>query len=430
MATLTLTHHEDLVHAYRHRDLRQAMYDEGGVVMADTLLDLHGAEHKARRKLVNRVFNRPVFAYYEREVIPQLIERSLSPFLAAGRADLIELGYRTSMNFTAHFSGIDLPPDDDDATDALLDLVRKFSEGATLVHSTRDKHEVRNECRAALATLESRFFAPSRARRLELIARFERGGLDEDDLPKDVLTVLLRNEDSLHLPQDILRREMAFYLQAGAHSTVNSTAHAMHELFAWIDTHPADRARLLDDPTFVQRCVHESMRLHPASPVAWRRPTRPIRLACRAHPEGLRLTPDDLVVLELQDANRDAAIFGPRADVFDPHRVVAEGHKPFGLTFGTGLHACLGQDLAAGLVPGSQRARDGLLLGTVPRLAHSLLRHGARPDAEDPATLDPKTSRGNWGRYPVIFDANVRASANPLAASSPLRTTSPETTRP
>ena len=109
MATLTLTDHADLVRAYRHRDLRQAMYDEGWIVMADVLLNLHGPEHKARRKLVNRVFNRPVFAYYEREVIPRLIGRSLAPFIETGHADLIELGYRTSMNFTAHFSGIDLP---------------------------------------------------------------------------------------------------------------------------------------------------------------------------------------------------------------------------------------------------------------------------------------------------------------------------------
>ena len=34
-----------------------------------------------------------------------------------------------------------------------------------------------------------------------------------------MLTVLLRNEDKLELPADVLKREMAFYLQAGSHST-------------------------------------------------------------------------------------------------------------------------------------------------------------------------------------------------------------------
>ncbi len=419
MTTLTLTTFDDLVRAYRHRDLRQAMYDEGWVVMKDVLLNLHGAEHKARRKLVNRVFNRSVFAYYEREVIPQLIERSLAPFLAVGHADLIELGYRTSMNFTAHFSGVDLPAGDDDATDALLALVRKFSEGATLVHSTRDKDEVRAECVEALDVLEARFLGDSIERRRALIDRFEAGAIDEEALPKDVLTVLLRNEDALHLPYETLRREIAFYLQAGAHSTVNSTAHAMHALFMWIEARPADAERLQRDPIFVQRCVHEAMRLHPASPVAWRRPTKRIRFECRDHPDGIELGPEDLVVLELQYANRSPDVFGRNPDLFDPEREIAEGQKPFGLGFGTGLHACLGQDLAAGLVPGSSREHDeGHLLGTVPRLAWTLLQRGARPDPEDPATRDAATSRGNWGRYPVRFDATLAVADEAKPPSS------------
>lgn len=418
MSILTLTAHDDLVRAYRHRDLRQAMYDEGRVVMQDVLLNLHGAEHKARRRLVNRVFNRPVFAFYEREVIPKLIDQSMAPFLEAGRGDLIELGYRTAMSFTAHFSGVDLPEGDDQATDALLGLVRKFSEGATLVHSTRDKDVVRAEVRDALDTLETRFLAASLARRRDLIDRFEAGGLDEDALPRDVLTILLRNEDSLHLPAEVVRREIAFYLQAGAHSTVNSTAHAMHAIFRWLEARPEDAERLVSDPLFVQRCVHEAMRLHPASPVAWRRPVRPIRFVCRDHPGGIELGPDDLVLLELSHANRDPAIFGRSPDLFDPDRELAVGHKPFGLSFGTGLHACLGQDLAAGLVPGSSREQQGHLLGTVPRLAWTLLRRGARPDGENPPTRDPGTSRGNWDRYPVRFDPALALREDPPRGSS------------
>jgi hypothetical protein len=170
----------------------------------------------------------------------------------------------------------------------------------------------------------------------------------------------------------------------------------------------AGGARLRADPLFLQRCVHESMRLHPASPVAWRRPTKRVVFECTAHPAGIELGPDDLVVLELRDANRDPAIFGTDAAHFNPHREIPAGHKPFGLSFGTGLHACLGQDLAAGLVPGPDSDPARHLFGTVPRLAWTLLQHGAHPDPADPATIDPNTSRGNWGRYPVRFE---RASA-------------------
>ena len=45
-------------HAYREKDLRQALYDAGEVVMADVLVNLHGDEHRARRRLENRLFRR------------------------------------------------------------------------------------------------------------------------------------------------------------------------------------------------------------------------------------------------------------------------------------------------------------------------------------------------------------------------------------
>ena len=67
-----------------------------------------------------------------------------------------------------------------------------------------------------------------------MIAKHARGEIDEDALPRDMLTVLLRNEDRLELPPDLLWREIAFYLQAGSHSTANSTVHAMHNIFQWM----------------------------------------------------------------------------------------------------------------------------------------------------------------------------------------------------
>jgi len=126
------------------------------------------------------------------------------------------------------------------------------------------------------------------------------GELKEDELPRDVLTVLLRNQDSIELTDELIEREISFYLQAGSHSTANSMVHAVNEIFSWADEPTA----LLEDPLLLQKCVHESMRLHPASPVAWRTPTEPITIASRD------ITPDDLLILDLHAANRDPDIFG------------------------------------------------------------------------------------------------------------------------
>jgi hypothetical protein len=63
-------HVRDAKDAYRAKDLRQSLYDEGEVIMADVLVNLHGDEHRARRRAENRMFRRDVFERYERELFP------------------------------------------------------------------------------------------------------------------------------------------------------------------------------------------------------------------------------------------------------------------------------------------------------------------------------------------------------------------------
>jgi cytochrome P450 len=398
MTTITLNRIPDALAALRNENLAQSLYDEGAVILGDTLLTLHGEEHRTRRMLELRVFRRSFFRWYEVEVFPQALAEVLRPLVDAGRCDLVDFGYRITMNLTADFAGIDRPTRSVAETAALLELVKTFSEGATLVHSTRDKDEVRAEVRAALAELDRRFLKASIARREALIAQHARGEIDEEALPRDVLTVLLRNEDRLDLPPEVLRREIAFYLQAGSHSTANSTVHAFHNITQWMQSHPEDRARILGDSLFLQRCVHESLRLHPASPVAWRKPLCPVRLA-----NGAEAETGDRVEIDLWTANRSKDVFGEDADQFNPHRRVAAGHDPFGLTFGTGVHTCLGRDLDGGVVPKGAVGADGHPIGIIAMLVKALLEAGAEPDPSDPPQRATYTERPNWGRYPVIF---------------------------
>jgi cytochrome P450 len=395
-------HHVDsyagAVEALRHPQLVQALYDAGAVVMHKVLLTLDGDEHRARRMLENRVFRKEFLAYYEREVFPATLTATLAPYLQARRMDLIDFGRRVTMNLTADFAGIDRPEGSANETQALFDLVKTFSEGATLVHSKRIHTEVEEEVRAALIILDARFLRPSIQRRQDLIARFSRGGMSEDDLPRDILTVLLRNEDKVELPPDVLLREMAFYLQAGSHSTSNSLAHALHEVFLWCTKHPEDWQKVVDDRLFLQRCVHESLRLHPASPVAWRRPTCPFSMQ-----GGEQLNDKDRVVIDLAAANRDQAIFGADANEFNPDRSIPRGYFPFGLTFSSGVHTCLGRDLDGGVVakPDTDPAKHQY--GLISLLITALLNAGVRPDPVNPPVPDIHTQRPNWGSYPVVF---------------------------
>jgi cytochrome P450 len=382
-----------------HPDLAQALYDEGRVIMEDVLLTLHGEAHRKRRLLEFGVFRRNFFKYYEQGIFMATLDETIAPDLAAGRSELVDLGYRVTMNITADFAGVDRPARSAAETAELRRLVAIFSEGATLVHSTRDKEAVRAEVRAALADFGPAFLDPSIARRRALLDRFAAGEIGEDDLPRDVLTVILRHGDPAEFTPAMIRREIAFYLQAGAHSTANSTIHAFHDLTTWAAAHPEDGARMRDDPLFLQRCVHESLRLHPASPVALRRALCPVTLAGAGDlPEGA------LVALDLHMANRDPAVFGPDADRFNPHRTIPAGHLPFGLTFGIGTHSCLGRDLDGGVVPKGRVDPEAHQFGTITRFIARLLAEGARPDPDDPPRRAEHTARENWGHYPIVFD--------------------------
>jgi cytochrome P450 len=392
MKQVTLSRFEDVEAAFRHPALRQALYDEGAVVTEGVLLTLHGEAHLQRRRLESRVLKADVFREYERDLVPLAIADALARCVADGRVDAVRFGRRTAFHLTARITGIDVAPTQ---YDDLLRLVTKFGEGATLVHSKRDKEAVRAEVRAALAELDAKFLLASIARRRALLDRFAAGEIAERELSRDVLTVLLRNEDRLELPPDLLRREVAFFLQAGAHSTSNALAHSLHELFEHGARNPADLARARTDLPYLQRCLHEALRLHPASPVAWRRAVEPCEVA------GVKLTPDVLLVLDMDAANRDPRVFGADAKEFVPERALPPGVLPFGVTFGPGLHACMGRDLAAGTVTRGEGER---LLGSLTLFAHALLTRGARRDPSQPPVQDANTARKNWARYPLVLE--------------------------
>jgi len=398
MSDLTISTYKEAEGVLRRPDLKQAHYDEGAILMAKVLVNLHGDEHRTRRNVESKIFRRDVFRHYEKTVFPQTLRETISPIIAKGEADLVDLMYRVLLNLTADFAGIDRPERSAAETATLLRLLRTFGKAATLAQAVGDKEAIRAEIQSGLDEFDRDFFMPSMERRRDLVAAARRGEVAEEDLPRDVLTVLLRHEDVVNVSHDVLMKEMAFFLLAGAFTSVHSTTHSVHELCEWRTAHP-EAAERLADPLFVQRCVHESMRLHPSSPVARRRPTEPTEL-----PGGARLMPSDIVVLDLLSANRDPSVFGDDATVYNPLRDKMPTNSPYGLSFGYGPHACIGRNLAAGVLPGADTDRDEHHYGTVALTVLELLSRGIRPDPDNPPRMDTSTTRPNWAHYPVVFE--------------------------
>jgi cytochrome P450 len=383
---------------FRQKELRQGLYDEGDVVMADVLVNLHGADHRARRRLENRLFRKDTHRRYERELFPPIVAATLGPHVTAGHAELVTLSHEMMMNLAAFTAGVDRPLGTTEETLHLYAYLMLFIQGATLAHYTGDRDLKRAEVAEALAAFDTEFLAPSVTRRRELLAAVAQGSVEEDDLPRDVLTTLLRNEDDLQLPPDVVLRETCFFLLAGAHTSATAFVRTLHNVYSMAEQQPVDFERACTDMEFLQRCVHETVRLQPSSPIAVRWALADIEL-----PDGLHVPRGARVTIDMMAANRDAEAFGADADDFDPHRSLEPGVAPWGLSFGLGMHACIGQDLAAGLDPMGKPIDDDHLFGLVPVAIRALLDAGARPDRHDPPTMDPESARGYWGRYPVVF---------------------------
>lgn len=388
--------------AYRQKDLRQALYDAGEVIMEDVVVNLHGEEHRSRRRVENRLYRRDTFFHYERDLFPGIIAETVDPYIAEGKCELVSLGHQLMMNLAALTAGVDRPAGTPEETFRLYDYLTIFIEGATLAHYTGEKEAKAAEVLAALERFGDEFLEPGIERRREILARIEAGEATDDDVPKDVLTVLLQHEDELDLSYESIRREVAFYLLAGAHTSATAFTRVTHNILGWLEGHPEDADLVRTDRAFVQRATHETIRLQPSSPVAMRWALDDIDL-----PSGTHIPKGSKVVIDLISVNRDRSVFGDDAEQFNPRRPLGAA-SPYGLSFGSGMHACIGQDMAAGLVfrrhgPEGDAAEEHLF-GLVPVAVQYLFDHGATADPDDPPEMDASTSRPYFGRYPILFD--------------------------
>ena len=399
METFTVTSYEDARDVYRQKDLRQALYDAGEIVMGGVLVNLHGDEHRARRRLENRLFRRETLVRYERDYFPRIIDDTLAPHVSHGSVELVHLSHQLMMNLAALNAGVDRPLGTPEETNRLYSYMMKFIEGATLAHTLRDPNEVKAEVSDSMGRFEAEFLAPSIARRHELIRKWRAGEISEDSLPLDILTVLLRNEDSLHIDQQTMVREIAFFLLAGAHTSATAFVRTIDNLFGWLAKHPEDAELVRTNREFVQHAVYETIRLNPSSPTGMRRALADVTLR-----NGTAVPAGSTVVIDLMSVNRDKSVFGADAADFNPHRgEQGPGISRWGLSFGSGMHACIGQELAAGLNERSEETADYEYgLSTV--AVQAMFDRGVKPDPSRPAEIDTATSRPYWSSYHVLFD--------------------------
>jgi cytochrome P450 len=408
--TIEFDRYEDIREALFHRDLSRSfdkrLYQEGNV--RDGVVSIvHGAVHRARRRVENTQFRPDRLREYERDLFPGVLSEMLDTLITDEHVDLFPLGELVSVVLAARRAGIDFDSADIDTLHRLVSYVDAFSQGSAILDA-KDPDAVRALVRAALEEFERDFVRPAWARRAALVERHRGGELAESELPRDILTVLLvhRSDPSLELEDDgRVVREVATYLQGGTHTSSQTLINTLDLLFPLAERDPGILRRLVDDRLFAQRCIHETLRLRPTTPKIRRRAEADLTIGGREIPR------DSMVVLNAAAANRETALFGDDAEVFNPDRAVVDDVPRWGLSFGAGAHQCPGRLVAGGLpVPSSFEVDADHLFGLVAQMVQEVVRRGVRPDPDRKPVPDTRTERyTRWAAYHVIFPAAVRA---------------------
>lgn len=158
----------------------------------------------------------------------------------------------------------------------------------------------------------------------------ERRASPRDDL---LSNLILAEEAGDRLSRSELQSVVAMMLVAGTDTTRNQLSNMIHT-FA---EHPDQWALLRERPELVPNAVEEAIRWEPATEALPRVATETLEIG------GYQVEAGAIVVLMSMSANHDTAVMAD-ADVFDIARETPAGWHL--LTFGGGIHYCLGASLA------------------------------------------------------------------------------------
>jgi cytochrome P450 len=386
----------DVEPALRLPDLKQALYDADPIFLPTTVVSLHGEAHKEKRRVVQSLFTREFFRQYQNRVFPKALEETLAPAKAAGGGDMTQFAYRVLVNLVADAAGVDRDHTETQ-TDHIQRLIGGLGKAPTIGQMlSGSREEAVQAIKDALDTFRDTYYIPSAARRRALIAQAETDPSVE--LPRDMLTYMLKAYDGRE-SEDQLVRDTAFFILAGAFTQANALQNTVWEILSWCEKRPETRAELLADRGLLQKFIWEALRLHPASPVARRKALCPMDL-----PDGRGVETGEQVDVNIAIANRDPEVFGADAAEYNPYREVPRRVQLHGMSFGAGMHACVGRILAAGM-PITLSQEEEPEYGTLHLVVHALLEAGITFDPDRRPVIDESTTRKHFETFPFLLRA-------------------------
>ncbi|MBV8984194.1 MAG: cytochrome P450 [Acidimicrobiia bacterium] len=262
--------------------------------------------HDIHRGLLSRVFTPKKMNAIEPKV-REFCARSLDPLVDAGGFDFIaDLGAQMPMRTIGFLLGI--PEEDQESIRDRLDAGLRLDEDGAPRAPTIEASEI------FAAYVDWRVDHPS----------------------DDLMTELLRAEfeDETGTTRRLTRDEILLYVNMLAGAGNETTTRLVGWTGKLLAEHPDQRRELVEDRSLIPRAIEELLRYEAPSPVQSRYVARDVEAHGQTVPEG------SVMVLLNGSANRDERHFDD-ADRFDIHRDISHH-----LSFGYGLHFCLGAALA------------------------------------------------------------------------------------
>ena len=265
--------------------------------------------HTAHRGVLSRVFTPRKMNALEPQ-IRQYCAEVLDPLVGGDRFDFVaDLGAKMPMRVIGMLLGI--PEEDQEAIRLRADTRLRREPGKPIRYAQRQ-------------FTDDEFFGEYIDWRSEH---------PSDDLMTELIEAEF--EDETATVRRLTREEILTFVNVLA-SAGNETT---NRLIGWtgkvLGDHPDQRRELVEKRALIPNAIEEILRFEPPSINGCRSVTRDIELYGQTVPAG------SAVMLIRGAANRDHRAFPPDGDVFDIHRAV--GHH---LTFGYGIHFCLGAALA------------------------------------------------------------------------------------
>jgi cytochrome P450 len=272
------------------------------------LLSLDGADHNRLRRLVCQAFT-PRSTARLQTTIARVITELVNPVTATGRCDVVaDIARRYPIPIICELLGA--PRCD----------WQLFSDWADDIFKIFNWNVVNDEpvIMAARDQLDAYLN--------DMIAQ------RRHNLTDDLISELIRAEDDGdRLTADELTMLAATLLMAGTDTTRNQLAAAVGDLC----DHPQQWALLAQHPELAPQAVEELMRHSPVIFGTMRKAVEDVELG------GVRMPAGTLVIVNTAAANRDPAVYN------DPDRLDITRKGPATmLTFGGGIHYCLGAHLA------------------------------------------------------------------------------------